>query len=383
MVDKLAALFEFCEAQISYLYPQHVGSAAVLAQLANGTFSHGSGEKSPYVGLGGCYKYVKVALKYRQIVDVVLGEESGSAAGGPLLHAGFVDVTNSVPDHRWAAAGDVVTYRWSEDTWEQRRRRYGARVPNHGHVEIRHTEHYYSDFRPRDGREGKTQYKQRVLNGVVQRDARNRVIMDPYPEYVDIRIYRKVFDIIPTLRIKAFLRCIRDFECTAQPDDAKRYKMMNTHLPGSTSITFESFETHPWADIPEDQRPRRDSGRSTACGAYQITCPTWHGLIYERCLIFNEQHWFTPEIQDRMAVIIIESMPERIDPRNPDIPNALRDVRAGRIEDAVRKVANQWASLPGGVQNSSRTVNGQPMDMSYFMRLFNKHLDEEKAASGL
>jgi muramidase (phage lysozyme) len=372
MVAQLDTLFEFCEKQISYVYND--SAADELTKLARGTFNHAAMEKRPIDSLGFCYKYVKVALKYCQIVDVVLEGEAGSSGGAALTaHGGFHDVTNQVPDHRWAAAGDVIVYAWSEGTWEKRRRSHrDPHIPNYGHIEIRHTEYYYSDFRPASGREGRTTILPTLdANHKPVLDANKKPVVTTWPEYVHIRVYRKVYDLLPTLRIKAFLRCLRDYECQSEPDDANRYKMLNLPVPGSHSPRFESFDEHPWASVPESSFPLASSGHSTAAGAYQILEKTWRAIIDNK-LIFDEAKWFTPEIQDRMAVIQIEAR------------DALSLLRKGDIQAAVEKCRREWTSLPGASKNAGRsTDNHTPMDMAHFMSLFSKYFSAEKAANGL
>jgi muramidase (phage lysozyme) len=371
MVAKLATLFAFYERQIHFLYLD--SAAGELSKLARGTFNHADSEKSASDSKGYCYKYVKVALKYCQIVDAVLEGEAGSSGGAALLANGFTDVTSRVPDHRWAAAGDVIVYAWSEGTWEKRRRSHrDPHIPNYGHIEIRHTEHYYSDFRPASDREGRATVLPTLdANHKPVLDANKKPVVTTWAEYVHIRIYRKVYDLLPTLRIKAFLRCLRDYECQSEPDDAKRYQMQNSSLPGTRSLRFESFDKHPWADVPKSSFPPASSGHSTAAGAYQIIEETWRGII-ENKLIFDEEKWFTPVIQDRMAVIQIEAR------------DALSLLRKGDIEAVVEKCRREWTSLPGAAQNAGRsTTSHTPMDMAHFMSLFDKYFSAEKAANGL
>ncbi|QDL56173.1 hypothetical protein [Rhodoferax aquaticus] len=103
---------------------------------------------------------------------------------------GFRDVTSELPDARWAAAGDVIVYAWSDRAWGSRKANKKApTMPNHGHIDIRSYASYISDFIPESGRPNWT-------------------------DYTNIRIYRKVFDPMPTIYIKAFLHCLLDFECT-------------------------------------------------------------------------------------------------------------------------------------------------------------------------
>jgi hypothetical protein len=63
------------------------------------------------------------------------------------LPKGFKDVTAEVPDARWAAAGDVIVYAWSDTTWETRKEK-DPKSPNHGHIDIRDYDFYISDFIP-------------------------------------------------------------------------------------------------------------------------------------------------------------------------------------------------------------------------------------------
>jgi len=82
---------------------------------------------------------------------------------------------------------------------------------------------------------------------------------------------------------------------------------------------------------------------STAAGAYQIIRPTWTTLRNRLGLPD-----FSPASQDRAAASLIESR------------GALQDVYAGRIESAVRKCRNEWASLPG---NSAKQGQRSMVDL--------------------
>ena len=67
-----------------------------------------------------------------------------------------------------------------------------------------------------------------------------------------------------------------------------------------------------------------------------------------------------------------------------EVRNALSLLRKGDIQAAVQKCSGEWASLPGGTQNAGRlTAARTPMNMDYFMSLFNKYFSAEKAANGL
>lgn len=56
------------------------------------------------------------------IIHTVPGNEAASEAGPELLSRGFNDVTDLVPDPRWAAAGDVIVYEGTPKTLEDERR---------------------------------------------------------------------------------------------------------------------------------------------------------------------------------------------------------------------------------------------------------------------
>ena len=116
--------------------------------------------------------------------------------------------------------------------------------------------------------------------------------------------------------VVAFLHLIRAGE-TNQTDDAYR------ELFGGAL-----FDAPPW------QHPHRavTVGRltSTAAGAYQFLAKTWDGLVSQ--YQFED---FSPANQDLAAVALVAQH------------DALDDVIAGRITDAVEKCRKEWASLPG------------------------------------
>lgn len=115
--------------------------------------------------------------------------------------------------------------------------------------------------------------------------------------------------------VQAFLRVIRQGE-SSQDDDAYRLFFGGSH--------FESFADHP--------RTKHTAGKwtSTAAGAYQFLMGTWDGLVKQ--YKFPD---FSPQNQDLGAVALIAGR------------KALDDVLAGRIHEAIRKCAAEWASLPG------------------------------------
>ena len=95
--------------------------------------------------------------------------------------------------------------------------------------------------------------------------------------------------------------------------------------------TFSSFADHP------RQKITKGSYTSTAAGAYQFLSSTWD----ETKRIMNLPD-FSPRSQDLGAL-------GRIAARG-----ALEDAKAGRFDTAIKKIAREWASLPG-------SPYGQPM----------------------
>lgn len=115
--------------------------------------------------------------------------------------------------------------------------------------------------------------------------------------------------------VAAFLRVIRQGE-SRQDDSAYTIMFGGQH-----------FDAPPW------NHPGRinvvGSLRSSAAGAYQFLKGTWD--VVEAGYGFPD---FSPACQDEAAVALIHGR------------KALEDVKAGRFEDAVRKCAKEWASLP-------------------------------------
>lgn len=119
--------------------------------------------------------------------------------------------------------------------------------------------------------------------------------------------------------LRAFLYLIRWCEGTAKDNG---YRML---FGGEL---FEGFAAHPNRRITKPLGSKVIT--STAAGAYQFLFKTW-----EECRKALNLPDFSPESQDRAAVYLIQRR------------GALEDVEAGRLKDAIRKCALEWASLPG------------------------------------
>lgn len=115
--------------------------------------------------------------------------------------------------------------------------------------------------------------------------------------------------------VRAFLDMIAFAEGTASQNG---YRML---FGGSL---FDSYADHPRVFIPFRNTT------TSAAGRYQILARTWDSLRTRLALPD-----FSPPSQDAAAIELIR---ER---------GALNDVRAGRVSQAVAKVAKVWASLPG------------------------------------
>lgn len=119
--------------------------------------------------------------------------------------------------------------------------------------------------------------------------------------------------------LQAFLGMIRYCEGTAGPEGYR------TLVGGGL---LDSLEDHPRQVITITSGGRQI--KSSAAGAYQFLAGTWDEV--STALGLTD---FSPASQDIAAAYLIRRR------------GALGDVYAGRINDAVRKCAKEWASLPG------------------------------------
>lgn len=119
---------------------------------------------------------------------------------------------------------------------------------------------------------------------------------------------------------KAFLEMIAFSEGTIKYGNEDGY---NVIVGGEL---FDRYDDHPrkLVDLP------RLGIKSTAAGRYQLLARYYDA--YKRLLDLPD---FSPESQDAIA---LQQIKER---------RALDDIEAGRFDEAVAKVRNIWASLPG------------------------------------
>lgn len=104
-------------------------------------------------------------------------------------------------------------------------------------------------------------------------------------------------------------------------------------LVGSTEANpklFPSYADHPRISVVLRAGPKPTRLVSTAAGRYQILARSYDAYK-TKCNLPD----FSPRSQDKIALTMIKEQ------------GALGDVRAGRLNDAVAKCRNIWASLPG------------------------------------
>ena len=167
---------------------------------------------------------------------------------------------------------------------------------------------------------------------VSRRASAGEIIYDEYGEPIG-EIYPAEPEYLPEeiamsaeQNVTAFLAMIRAAEGT----DPNPYGMDPYTITYGYQHVIQSLADHPtntgeWGPVPGP------SGPTSAAGAYQIVQKTWNSVVMARLGDIG----FSPGAQDRAAQELLR------------VRGALADVRAGRFNEAIRKVANEWASLPG------------------------------------
>ncbi|KFD23543.1 MAG: glycoside hydrolase family 104 protein [Yokenella regensburgei] len=131
--------------------------------------------------------------------------------------------------------------------------------------------------------------------------------------------------------IAAFLDMLAYSEGTATHPLTKDrgYDVIVTGIDGKPEI-FTDYRDHPFAQGRPAKVFNRRGEKSTASGRYQQLYRYWPH--YQQQLSLPD---FSPLSQDKLAIQLIR---ER---------SALEDLREGRIESAISRCCNIWASLPG------------------------------------
>jgi muramidase (phage lysozyme) len=135
--------------------------------------------------------------------------------------------------------------------------------------------------------------------------------------------------------VRAFLKVIRNGEGTSDGDGYRR--MFGGEL-------FDSFADHP-RKLHTCNTPNGPLS-STAAGAYQFLSRTWDLLV--KVYGFPD---FSPPCQDEGAVALIVGR------------KAIDDVIYGDINEAIRKCAKEWASLPGSQYEQPTVALARALDI--------------------
>jgi muramidase (phage lysozyme) len=136
-------------------------------------------------------------------------------------------------------------------------------------------------------------------------------------------------EMLKLARMRAMLRLIRWEENEFASDDEAYHARYGGHDPMSDADMINY--------VPKPEYFKDPDGKVRAhypAGAYQIVRDTWNRA--SKKLGITD---FTPINQDRIAISIIE---ER---------HAVGDIEVGNLQQAIRKLKDQWVSLPGGSQN--------------------------------
>lgn len=333
-VEKVNALIQFAMEQITWAHPSSKTTDIILREMRGSGYAKTKRTKGDGKGysqsLRACNKYVKVALGYCNF-----GGEEGPAPAhkmGPALEAaGFKNIIKDLPDARWAAPGDVIVYLDKKNP------------ENAGHIDIRTYDGYVSDF----------------WDSYL-----------PVSGYIVTGIYRKYYDPLPEKRMRAFLKVIRSREAHTlfhqSGDEATYAALPLTSVKKGEPISFTSFARHPFSD--------KKNGYPS--GAYGIRVDTWNLYLPKWVVPAKNEDQFSPEIQDRIAVAIMEMNPGQgwgSAEYQTKIPTSLALVRMGKIEEAARQLATarpkhppEWPSLPGGDQTNNYSASQMLSDYEKF-----------------
>ncbi len=304
-----------------------MGSHGVLAAINGNNFTYPS-EKPENLSKTACYMSVKIGLMRSAFVSSIDGDERPYLAGPWLERQGFSNVTNELPDARWAAPGDIILYKYpkakaeknaekaevkykkevekyeeekqrleeARTVWEKRKEEWQTANPkkkfteadpmgklrvvpklkdvNYGHIDVRTYDGYVSDF--------------------------NSIYLPRPSGFEVIGIYRKIHDPLPNIRLMAFLKVLREWECHSEREDKERYYMLGMNLKINGSLKFSDVTEH-----PHESSIHRDVLLNPA-GAYQIILKTYLALVNGP---IGLPKGFSPKNQNKLAVALIEQAP--------------------------------------------------------------------------
>ena len=381
--QRLDALFAYAEAQVLINYKEYQGgtvSEKILGAILSNPPKKSPG-KAASKSMGMCFAYVRVALHQNRFVNATSGNGQAHLAGIDLAKEKYQEVSASLPTisihypsgnsekqqtkidssktQRAAIETKAKQEKWSAEQKKDALEKLGARPEPEG-IDITQTDLMYT--LPGDI----IVYKQvvpyepnaaghidiRTYHGFVSDFAWGIVpklggVRTGGKQYAVIGVYRKVSDEMAMVRVKAFLRIIREHEAKgfSEPYHALKWE-------GRKQISFSDLSTHP-----------SNREKNEPAGAYQIKWSTWDDVT--RKLIGWPPN-FVPETQERIALYLLQRRP------NKDMPHprrsALGYIMEGKIEDAVNQTGlpNEWSFLPGG--------KGQQIDMNKLKTLFDQYV---------
>jgi RHS repeat-associated protein len=135
------------------------------------------------------------------------------------------------------------------------------------------------------------------------------------------------------LNTRAFLTTVRQAENSSTSVVSEEPLAYNINYGGNT---FNDYSKHP------NKTVTKGGYTSDAAGAYQIMGKTWKSV----CVPLGKYKNFTPETQDRAAILLIKEQ----DKNNPRANGVWSDLTEGKALEAAKKLNGTWTSLPGGSQ---------------------------------
>ncbi len=367
---KLADLMKLMAEQSKWNFDEikGMGSHGILAAINGNNFTYPS-EKPEGMSKKVCYMSVKIGLMRSAFVSSIDGDERPYLAGAWLGRQGFSNVTEELPDARWAAPGDVILYKYpkakSEENARKAEAKYKKEVEKYD-VEKQHLEEARKAWEKRKEEWQTVNPKKKFQEA----DPMGKLRVAPKLKdvnygHIDVRtydgyvsdfktkrlpdssgfevggIYRKISDPIPDIRLRAFLKVLREWECHELSNDAERYFKLGLNLKVNGSTFFSNVADHPFKGTIYESR------QFNPAGAYQIILSTYNGLT-DPDKGKGLTKGFSPRHQDRLAVALIEDQPGSI----------LGLIREGKIEEACVLLKGTWSSLPGNPHDSRKERRG-------------------------
>ena len=369
-------------------YKEYKGGK-VTEKILNAVNSHPpvlSPAKSAVKPGGMCFAYVRVALFQSRFINLTAGQGQAVHAGLDLVKDKYSDVTASLPQATIFYPGGFsnkqqekvaaieaerkgIEARAIKEKWKSARTKeaiakleappkpeggeltqpdlmytlpgdiivYKQVVPYlynaDGHIDIRTYHGFVSDF----------VWRLLPKLGGVKSGGK---------QYAVIGVYRKVSDEMAMVRVKAFLKIVREYETNGFSEADVYFALPDVKNPTTRKPLkrmFTSTNTHPFSVDSPVQYETSDyyDNENTSAGAYQIKLGTWKDVI-------RDMGWpkkFDIDMQTRIA---IHRLQYRNDKGRPLHKTALGYLMQGDIERAVSEtnLSDEWSWLPGGKEKN-------------------------------